>query len=197
MTDLFPELRGLKGGQKQAWINRHLPVIVALNDSLGFDETAELLHMKADTLARALKVAETRPAITQSEKALSRGALNGRRIDELVQRVNRHQEALTGCFAEMRQVRDNLGQYFKLQAAASELMAEVIMSGSQTMPDVANFTEPIICKPQYKVGPSSYPRSGRHFLSCRGQREHHPRRLRPYHETLTRSHIRGGRPRDG
>jgi len=60
MSEIFPELRHLKGGKKQSWINEHLTVIAALHNELGFEVTRELLNMKSDTLVRALSLSERR-----------------------------------------------------------------------------------------------------------------------------------------
>jgi len=69
---LFSELKGLKGGPNQAWINTHLDLIWELNNTMGFEQTREALSMKVDTLYSALQRAEKghRPALTESRRAL-------------------------------------------------------------------------------------------------------------------------------
>jgi len=170
MTELFPGLSNLRGGQKDQWIRNNLDLIAALNDHIGFEETAKVLNMKAQTLSRALQLAEGshRPVITLAEKAMSRGVLNENKINQLAKELNHHREALVQCFVSMRQVRDNLSQYFQLQASANALMAEV-MSNRSTMSNEANFTEHISSVPKRKVGPSERIGYGRLF-SYRGPR---------------------------
>jgi len=74
MSEVLPELAKLSGGRKQHWINANLDFIAALNDHLGFKDTARVLNMKSDTLSRALIKAEQRhrPVITQADKAMSK-----------------------------------------------------------------------------------------------------------------------------
>ena len=195
MSEIFPELAKLKGGKKNFWISQNLDLVAALNDTMGFDATARVLNMKADTLSRALVRAEGhhRPQVTKAEKALSRVALNEGKIYDLAKIVNGHSEALTQCFAEMRQVRDNLSRYFQLQSAASALMAEV-MSNVKTTPDVPSFTQHIFLSPKRKVGPSLRIGTGRLFVYHGPRRNQLPGPSRSsHHRNYNHQRERGSR----
>lgn len=134
MADIFPELAKLKGGKKEKWIRENRDLIVALNDQLGFDTTAEILYMKAGTLSRALVRAEGyhRPVITEANKAMNRAVLNENKINDVIKELNRHAEALDTHFAEDYQLREYLAQYFKLQAAAHTMMEQLMSNVSHT-----------------------------------------------------------------
>jgi len=134
MSDIFPELAKLKGGKKNFWINQNLDLIAALNDHLGFDQTAMVLNMKASTLSRALVRAEGshRPVVTKAEKAMNRAVLNEGKINEVIKRLNCHAGALNEHFAEDYQLREYLAQYFKLQAAAHTMMEQLMSSVAHT-----------------------------------------------------------------
>ena len=129
---LFPELKNLKGGKKQAWINEHLDVIVALNDSLDFDETAEILHMKANTLIRALRKAERKPVITESNKAISRAALNREKIDEVRKELHGYADDMDRHVAEDRQLLEYMVHFYRLLAEANTIMAELMSNVAHT-----------------------------------------------------------------
>ena len=163
--DLFPELKNLRGGRKQAWVNQHLDVIVALNDQLGFEQTRQLLHMKADTLAGAINRAEGfhRPVITMAEKAMGRVALNENKVNELVKELYLHAEVLESHDATLEVLQDNLRNFFEFQAAANKMMASV-MSSMETKRFETNFTEHIASAPRQKVSPSNRAGRGQHFL---------------------------------
>ena len=134
MTEIFPELAKLKGGNKQGWINRNLDLISALNDNLGFDQTARVLHMKADTLSRALVRAEGshRPVITEANKAMSRAVVNEAKINEALSELHRQAEELEIHTAEDYRLREYLGQYFGLLAAANTMMQKLVTSVEHT-----------------------------------------------------------------
>lgn len=74
MSDLFPELINLKGGPKQAWITAHLSMIWDITEEVGFNQAAEIFHMKPTTLVSALQRAEkgSFPAVTNGKRALAK-----------------------------------------------------------------------------------------------------------------------------
>ena len=152
MTEIFPELAKLKGGKKNFWISRNLDLVAALNDTIGFDTTAKVLHMKADTLSRALVRAEGhhRPQITLAEKALNRGVLHEGKINDIVDKLNRHAAEFDEHVEDDNQLREHLEKFYQLQAAANTIMAELMSSTRHTR----NLTYHIISKPLRKVGPS-------------------------------------------
>lgn len=148
MTELFPQLVGLKGGVKQHWVNTNLDFIAMLNDHLGFETTCRVLYMKADTLASALKRAEEehRPAITRADKAYNLAASAEGKADEALRELAVRASALEASFNEVQQVKRNLGGYFTLISKASQLMAELCQATRN------NFTYHIVSPPKYKVG---------------------------------------------
>ena len=163
MSEIFPELAKLKGGKKNFWINRNLDLVAGLNDTIGFDTTARVLHMKADTLSRALVRAEGhhRPQITLAEKALNRGVLHEGKINDIIKQLNRHAGEFEQHVEDDNQLREHLEKFYQLQAAANTIMAELISSTRHAR----NLTYHIISPPHKKVGPSHIARSGRLFLS--------------------------------
>lgn len=148
MTELFPQLAGLKGGVKQHWVNTNLDFITLLNDNLGFDETCRVLHMKADTLASALKRAEDehRPAITRADKAYSLAQRAEVKADESMHELAVQAEALIGSVNEVGELKQNLTSYFKLLAEVNSVMARLCQA------TINNLTYHIDSPPKYKVG---------------------------------------------
>jgi len=101
MINLFPELEGLKGGKKQAWVSNHLDLIWSLNNELGFDKAREVLHMKADTLISALQRAEksNRPAVTNGKRALAKAQY----VESLAYDIEKRLRTLQGSFERQQQ----------------------------------------------------------------------------------------------
>ena len=141
MNELFPELKNLKGGKKQAWINEHLDVIASLSDSIPFERLTEILNMKPETLSAALTKAEGnhKPIITKSDKAISRVALVDRKANEIAKKVYNQAEEFIQHAEQDERLRNNLTRYFIAQSAINDLMAQVMLK-ENTTPSVANLT---------------------------------------------------------
>jgi hypothetical protein len=156
MSAVLPGLAKLTGGRKQAWINSNLDFIAALNDHLGFKETARVLNMKTETLSRALVKAEQghRPAITQADKAMSRAQQADIKANKALQELHRQGEALNIHFGTDQQLREQLSQFFELQSRANSLMAQLVRS-------VPDLTYGLGSAPKTKVGLSKRKRSVR------------------------------------
>lgn len=131
---LFGELRGLKGGKKQAWVRQHLELIWQLHENIGFEATRQLLCMKVDTLYSALKRAERaqKPAITTAERSLlvsERAELSAdeaiKRVNELEARLDRERDALRNALilveAVLKQLKLALGGEVGLKASEVNL----------------------------------------------------------------------------
>ena len=162
MTELFPGLEKLRGGKKQHWIRSNLDLISALNDNLGFQETARVLNMKSDTLAAALEKSERghRPGVTLAQKAMNKTLLNSGEIYEIKGELERHAVELDNHFRENRETFEHLQQYFELQAAANTIMSKLLSGVSHA----SNLTYHIGSPNKRKVGPSKAIRSGRLLL---------------------------------
>ena len=134
MDELFPELKNLKGGKKQAWINEHLDVIAALSDSIPFDRLTEILHMKPETLSAALAKAEGdhKPIITKADKATSRVALVDRKANEITKKVHGIAEAFIQYVEKDERRWNNMTRYFIVQSNLNELMAQVMLNEETT-----------------------------------------------------------------
>ena len=161
MSEIFPELRHLKGGKKQSWINEHLTVIAALHNELGFEVTRELLNMKSDTLVRALSLSERRPAITQAEKAMNRALRAEGKANDALGELEVQSEVLQDQITEISDLKDNLARYFDVQGQLNTMMSKLISSVKRSR----NLTYHINSKSNRKVGPSNRIGKGRPFLS--------------------------------
>lgn len=130
MAELFPELNGLKGGEKQAWINRNLDLISLLNGQLGFEPTRQVLKMKADTLASALQRAEQhhRPAVTRADRAYNLAQINEAKVNEVLKELSVQAEAISATADELGELKNNLTSYFTLMSQANEVMARLCQS---------------------------------------------------------------------
>lgn len=128
MSELIPGLKHLAGGKKQNWINNNMELIASLNEAIGFNETAKHLHMTPATLARALERQEkySRPVITKAEKALANANLNKYKIDNLTGMIERQIKSFETHCEDDLQLREQLGQYFGMMAAANALMQELV-----------------------------------------------------------------------
>ena len=162
MTELFPGLEKLRGGKKQHWIRSNLDLISALNDNLGFQETARVLNMKSDTLAAALEKSERghRPSIKESTKAMNKALINSEEIYAIKGELERQGEEIENHIGEDQQLREHLQQYFELQAAANTIMSKLLSGVSHA----SNLTYHIGSPNKRKVGPSKAIRSGRLLL---------------------------------
>lgn len=126
--ELFPQLAGLKGGKKQAWINANLKTISALAGMVPFDSLCEALHCKADTLTRALRHAESnhRPAITAADKAMLEAQRASIKASSAMNELAVQSSALAGLSADMDDMSANLSQYFGIMAQASTMMQKLM-----------------------------------------------------------------------
>lgn len=126
--ELFPQLAGLKGGKKQAWINANLDTISALSEIVPFDSLCEALHCKADTLARALRHAETkhRPAVTAADKAMLEAQRASNKASMAISELAVQSSALAGLSADLDDMAANLSQYFGMMAQASTMMQKLM-----------------------------------------------------------------------
>lgn len=168
MTDMFPELKGLCGGKKQAWINRNMDVIVALADKLEFEKVAAFFKMKPGTLSRALMKAEGqhRPVITKADKAISKAAMAEVRSYEAVKKLNEYASALNEIVEHDDRRWNYLTNLFIAQSRMLEMAAQFMLN-DETGSNRRNFTEHISCAPRHKVGLSTRGRRGQLF-SCHG-----------------------------
>lgn len=174
MTELFPGLHKLAGGKKQAWINQNLDFIAMLNDNLGFEETAKALHMKADTLSKALVKAERghRPSVTRADKAYYLAQSACGKADTALGELAVQAEAIACSTEEVQELKTNLTSYFTLISKASELMARLCQSTH------SNLTEHIRYKSPRKVGLTKRIGSSRLLLSTK--KAQNKRNKRPY-----------------
>lgn len=161
----FTELKGLKGGDKQAWINRNLDLIALLNQSVGFEATRTALYMKSETLEAALRKAEGRhrPAITEANKAYNKASIVENNLYEITQVVQDHGEKIMQLAADQVSLRDVLGQFFAVQSNLNGMMAKLVSNES-------NFTEHTSRANKNKVGLTTRKGSGRLFLSTSRER---------------------------
>jgi len=113
MTDLFPELTGLKGGKKQAWVINHLELIWSITDEVGFERAKEILRMKDATLVSALQRAEksSPAAVTNGKRALAKSKyVEGlaydieKRLNSLQGRYERSQQAIVATLDLLERV---------------------------------------------------------------------------------------------
>lgn len=163
MKELFPHLKGLRGGDKQAWINANLDFIAMLNDQLGFDKTREVLFMKADTLASALKRAEARhrPVITEAQKAHMLATTADRKADAVMREQAIQAEAIAGLSQELSETKDILLQYHEMQAKIHTMTARALSGTTQAR----YFTEQILNPNKREVGPTTRNRRVRLTIS--------------------------------
>ncbi len=151
---VFPGLKGLAGGKKQHWINANLDLISLLNDNIGFEYTRKALNMKADTLEKALQKAERqhRPAVTKAERAMNRTLVVESKLNEIIPELERQAVELSEHVADDIDLRKNLSDFFRLQASANSMMAEIVQRQGYTSPDL---TYHIISPNGHKVGPTA------------------------------------------
>lgn len=175
MTDLFPELAKLSGGRKQNWITTNRDLILALYDKFGFEDTARMLHMKQETLTKALQRTEAsyRPAITQAEKAMLLAQRADIKADQALGELETQAEVIEGSINEVSELKANLARYFGLMARAHTIMEELMSSVAH----VRDLTYHINSQPTKKVGPSVSRGRARLFLSCPGHRTKYPGQL--------------------
>lgn len=187
MTDLFPQLKGLKGGDKQAWVNKNLDFIAMLNDMVGFEEARTMLRMKPDTLISALGRAEGRhrPAITHADKAYNMAQRADMKADEALHELEVQANVISGQISETQELKQNLTSYFALMAQANNLMAKLCQATS------VNFTEHIGSLNKRKVGLTRRNSRGRLLLSVDRGSSRQPR------PQVKHTYFRARRPRSG
>lgn len=190
MNELFPHLKGLAGGKKQAWINSNLDHIAMLNEMLGFEETCKALYMKADTLVTALKKAERyhRPEITEANKAFNLAERANNKADNIWKELSIQAEIIKKQLEDNENLRDILTLYFETMANNNLLMAK-LCKATQTY-----FTEHIDRANKRKVGPTRHASRSRLLISRdrQGDQPHRSRSRQSHSKTKRTFHARKG-----
>ncbi len=138
----LPGLSGLKGGEKQHWINANLKLITTLHDNFGFEATCKACNMKAETLTKALKKAEKadRPGIRKADQAFNSAYIANEKLYRLMPEVERISDQLNQHIDDGMQLRQMLSDYFQLSAKLNSMAAQLIEKQAYNM---SNFTEHI------------------------------------------------------
>lgn len=159
MAELFPYLKGLKGGKKQLWLNSNLDTIAMLAEHMSIDDLCKVLYCKPETVVKALKKAETRhrPTITRLDKAELRIAGVDNKINTAMQELEVQAEALMDNIGKTDQLQKNLRKYFEIQSQLSDFMSKLLVQSGRGL-DV-NFTQHIASTNKRKVALTRY--SGR------------------------------------
>jgi len=164
VKELFPELKGLKGGKKQHWINANLDKISMLAEIMSFEDLRKALYCKEETLTKALQKAEQhhRPTKTKLDKNALEIEKVGNSVGVIFKELQIQAEVLSETVEKVGFVNETLSEYHGIQARLHNLM-EKQFSGTKSNSYVAytpeldpsNFTEHIASTHKRKVGPTS------------------------------------------
>lgn len=141
MPEVIPGLKGMKGGEKQHWINANLDFIALLNEHYGFESTRKALgNMKAETLIKALQKSEgkSKLAVTKAEQAFNQAYLANERFYALQPEVERISEQLGQHSDGDQQLRQMLADFFQLQSKLNGMAAQLIEKQSQNISNLHN-----------------------------------------------------------
>jgi len=131
--EFLPHLKGLKGGEKQAYLNANRETIAAMAGILSFDELCELFHSTPATMASTLKKAEgrNRPAITQADKAMLEARQASNKASEVLGELSVQSSALAALSSEVDDMVENFARYFDMMAQANSVMSKMMKRQSR------------------------------------------------------------------